>query len=438
MLDSDSKTCGYRLLNPLTSSETTFPTHNSYGLPLTRASRSGGNSLILVPTIRDLIALLHTRIPGHVACLPYGLTTLPQTLLPALERFNKITLWINDDSGPPRNTLRNLAHKLNDKRCYAVRQDEPTPSNSSPEEIRRIVRSVVPVRHDSITTFANFRQEVFYELKNIEKSEGVKWKRFPHLTKVLKGHRRGELTVLTGPTGCGKTTFASEYSLDLAEQGVNTLWGSFEIRNSRLARTMLQQLSGCDLSENLSRFDEFADKFEQLPIYFMAFHGQQPIKVVMEAVEHAAYVHDIAHVVIDNVQFMMGVGDKNDRFWAQDQVVAAFRTFATRTDCHVTLVMHPRKERDSEELSVSSIFGGAKASQEADNVLIIQDKRLVSVRGKKYLQVVKNRYTGDLGVVPMDFDKTKLSYAYKKKGKGTQDLLQSTKEVTSNVDVIVT
>lgn len=75
------------------------------------------------------------------------------------------------------------------------------------------------------------------------------------------------------------------------------------------------------------------------------------------------------------------------RFWKQDAVVAAFRTFATKFNCHVTLVIHPRKERESDDLTTSSIFGGAKASQEADNILIIQDKRLTSVRGKKYLQV---------------------------------------------------
>lgn len=104
-----------------------------------------------------------------------------------------------------------------------------------------------------------------------------------------------------------------------------------------------------------------------------------------------------------------------DRFWKQDAIVAAFRMFATRKNCHVTLVIHPRKERDTEDLTTSSIFGGAKASQEADNVLIIQDKRLTSVRGKKYLQVAKNRYSGDLGVMPMEFDKNSLSYAQKRK-----------------------
>lgn len=55
--------------------------------------------------------------------------------------------------------------------------------------------------------------------------QGVKWKRFPTLNKILLGHRRGELTVLTGPTGSGKTTFMSEYSLDLAMQGVSQFFG---------------------------------------------------------------------------------------------------------------------------------------------------------------------------------------------------------------------
>lgn len=45
---------------------------------------------------------------------------------------------------------------------------------------------------------------------------------------------------------------------------------------------MLQQFSGIKLDENLQVFDYWADKFEELPIYFMLFHGQQSIKVVMD------------------------------------------------------------------------------------------------------------------------------------------------------------
>lgn len=59
----------------------------------------------------------------------------------------------------------------------------------------------------------------------------------------MKGHRRGELTIVTGGTGVGKTTILAQLSLDVAMQKVPTLWGSFEIRNPRLARTMMMQVS---------------------------------------------------------------------------------------------------------------------------------------------------------------------------------------------------
>lgn len=88
---------------------------------------------------------------------------------------------------------------------------------------------------------------------------------------------------------------------------------------------------------------------------------------------------------------MMGLSANQDkfidRFYKQDLVIAEFRTFATLRNCHVTLIIHPRKEKETDELNISSIFGGAKATQEADNIFIIQKKTLPSLHIKKYLQV---------------------------------------------------
>ncbi|XP_046996936.1 mitochondrial DNA helicase [Schistocerca americana] len=379
------------------------------------------HTAVIVSSVLDALVLLSQKPAFHVLCLPHGITSLPQLLLPFLERYNKIVLWLGNDVGA-WDAARMFAKKMSERRCYFVRPTEKQISaavaSNLGQDLKGIVNTAQPVWHQAITTFSSLREDVLSELQNIDKVQGVKWKRFPTLTKILKGHRRGEFTVLTGPTGSGKTTFVSEYSLDLAMQGVNTLWGSFEIRNARLARTMLQQMATVPLDTHLEQFDYWADVFEKLPIYFMTFHGQQPVRVVMEAVEHAAYVHDIAHVIIDNVQFMMGISEEprnNDRFWKQDAIIASFRSFATKKNCHVTLVIHPRKERDADDLTTNSIFGSAKAAQEADNVLIIQDKRLTSVRGKKYLQVAKNRYTGDLGMMPLEFDKDSLSYGHHKK-----------------------
>lgn len=353
---------------------------------------------IVVLNVLDLLALMTTKINATFICLPYGLKSLPPECLPALDRYDELTLWFNYNTAG-WDIAMNFAKKLNEKRCNFVRptSSQPTPYKAliNSIDIKGIFSKSQPILHKAITTFSSLRQDVLSDLQNIDKVQGVKWKRYPTLNKYLKGHRKGELTILTGPTGCGKTTFMSDYSLDLAMQGVNTLWGSFEIRNTRLASTLLRQFAGKPLlevtnDENMLEFEFHANAFEQLPIYFMTFHGEQQIKIVMEAIEHAQYVHDINHVIIDNVQFMMGIADESkhiDRYWKQDSIIASFRTFATKKNCHVTLVIHPRKEKDSEDLTTSSIFGGAKATQEADNVLIIQDKRLTSVRGKKYLQV---------------------------------------------------
>lgn len=71
------------------------------------------------------------------------------------------------------------------------------------------------------------------------------------------------------------------------------------------------------------------------------------------------------------------------------------------------------------ELTAQSIYGGVKASQEADNILILQNNQGKSglLQGKKYIQVVKNRFDGELGIVPLNFDKESQSYAKEKSSK---------------------
>ncbi|KAI8430075.1 hypothetical protein MSG28_000497 [Choristoneura fumiferana] len=418
---------GYRKIQAGKEEEAETHDLSGAGLFWGRATKvSRNDQAILVNSVHDILHLAAHKVHGTLVWLSNS--SLPPTVLPALESYQKLCLWGDWEN------MHDVAEKLGEDRCRFIRGDSVRPTDGlvtaaeaarAGLSLRALVAAARPAAHRAITTFAALRDDVYADLTNLDKVRGVKWRRFPALTRLLGGHRRGELTVLTGPTGCGKTTLCAEMSLDLAQQGVTTLWGSFEIRNSRLARTMLQQLAGVPLEQHLHDFNTFADDFQKLPIYYLAFHGQQPIKVVMEAVEHARYMHGIRHVVVDNVQFMLGLDEREDRYARQDAVVAAFRAFATTRHTHVTLVMHPRKERDSEDLSTSSIFGSAKASQEADNVLIIQDKRLTAVRGKKYLQVAKNRYSGDLGIVPLEFDKDALSYQAKKKSKvKSEELLE--------------
>lgn len=164
---------------------------------------------------------------------------------------------------------------------------------------------------------------------------------------------------------------------------------------------MLCQLAGKDMTQHRNEFEHYSDKFQQLPLYFLNFYGSTNVDQVLDAVDYASYVHDVQHVVLDNLQFMMsGQALGYEKFDLQDRIMEKFRNAATRKNIHISLVIHPRKVDDEQQLGLSSVFGTAKATQEADNVLIVQ-------RGANYrfLSVKKNRFSGDLGDVPYKYEK---------------------------------
>jgi hypothetical protein len=543
-------------------------TSGSLSVPLSfsatgSTSGSAGDAATIVLTEGEFDAMSVAQETGLPSVsLPNGCRSMPVELLPQLERFSRILLWMDDDLAGQEGADR-VSEKLGMGRCHIVRPSPglilpklPPPAaaaadasgsssaaptggdaasvpTSTPSgdpavataalpkdanemlqrglDLRPLVASAAPRRHDQILDFSELRGAVMREVAaslgvfdsqygagrrdaagNFRSAAGVPYRSLPRLQRLLKGHRPGEVTIVTGPTGSGKTTLLSQLSLDLAAQGVRTLWGSFEIKHARLIAAMLTQLrsgriplegdlalqmqlalgaqhqlqrggkgaasqgaappggrglpafafsgvsaaaagaasddwlaspppsvaaahpaapfsSSAGSAERalLQSYERAADVLGALPLQFLRFYGSSDVDRVVDALEYASYVHDTEHVILDNLQFMMsasgsgrGGGGMFDRFEAQERALDKFRAFATRHDVHLTLVIHPRKEPEDAPLSMSSVFGSAKATQEADTVYILQR----APDGRKYIDVKKNRYDGAVGMVPLAFD----------------------------------
>ncbi|KAG0163936.1 hypothetical protein DFQ28_011018, partial [Apophysomyces sp. BC1034] len=363
----------------------------------------------IILTRRELDAMAVYQETG-VPCVALPTTNyqLQESVLPLLERFSQIYVWLDDDVEGQLSAER-FIKKFGEARCRIVntRLGKPTgPLNAhdalmANQDLSNILKSARQLKHDQIADFHDLREEVYREILNPEQTSGVQSKDLPAINKVLKGHRSGELTILTGPTGAGKTTVISQLSLDYCKSGVPTLWGSFEIQNKRLAKKMLYQFAGKDLSKSPKEIDLWADKFEQLPLYFLKFFSSTAIKDVLLACKHAVYAYDVRHIILDNLQFMLSQQGKSslDRWELQDEAVAELRKFATQQDVHISLVVHPRKDT-SDQLDINSVFGSAKVTQESDNVIIIQKNDELDVR---YLDIKKNRFDGTLGSIPYKF-----------------------------------
>ena len=209
------------------------------------------------------------------------------------------------------------------------------------------------------------------------------------------------LTVLTGGTGTGKTTFLSQLSLDFAVKGVSTLWCSFELKNEVILATMIRQYSGKELHDDVNGFEFWADRLERLPIYFQTFFGSTAMSKIINIIEFSIYEYDVSHIVLDNLQFMTsGQGKGFEKFEIQDNLISQLRTIASDKNVHISLVIHPRKSEDNQDLTIHSVSGTSKATQEADNVIIIQNRN-----NYKLIDIKKNRYDGEIGKVGVAFNK---------------------------------
>ena len=160
------------------------------------------------------------------------------------------------------------------------------------------------------------------------------------------------------------------------------------------------------------QYEALTERFQQLPLYYLRFFGSTQLEQILDAMEYSVYAYDVEHIILDNLQFLLGATAGYERFDAQERAIHAFRKFATAQNVHVTLVIHPRKEPEDQPLNISSVFGTAAPTQEADNVLILQ-----SENGKKKLEVKKNRFDGDLGSAYLSFNHERLIFEEEKQKK---------------------
>lgn len=225
--------------------------------------------------------------------LPNGCRSLPVELLPKLERFEELLLWMDNDT-PGQEGAQQFAAKLGKNRCLLVQPPSslvhaPKDANEALKmglDLQFFLDTAQPIPHEQIVTFRELRAQILSEIESPESVSGTPYTSLPSLQNITRGHRRGEVTLMTGPTGAGKTTMLSQLSLDLCAQGVSTLWGSFEVKNTRLMQKMLHQFAGMGLAFGAPQvvaggqklgtaamdketLHEVAECFEDLPLYFL-------------------------------------------------------------------------------------------------------------------------------------------------------------------------
>lgn len=221
------------------------------------------------------------------------------------------------------------------------------------------------------------------------------------LTKKFGGFRMQELTVLTGDTGMGKTTWAVNVLYLLLENKVRCFCFSLEMGPQAIIKKLFRMHTGSPLDyEGVKRGHE---KFSEISRnhHLLLMDGQEFLKFqdFKTLLAWAAMNRQCKFFLIDHFEM---VADSNWDAMEIGRAVAEIRSLAYKLDIHIMLICHPRKRgtNDSAERQVEmhDMKGSSGIIQFADNVFsIFFDKKektnrlkLHKIRDDEY-----GRYQGD-------------------------------------------
>jgi len=230
------------------------------------------------------------------------------------------------------------------------------------------------------------------------------------IDRVIGGLIVGQLVLLTGKRGEGKSTFMSQLVCEALDQGYNTFIYSGELADFHLKRWIDFQLAGGDnVITNLNAFgdEEYTllnSTVEQISNWYhdkaWVFDNSYvpdmdaEFESILTTVERAVKQYDIRFVCIDNLMTAMDVVDRQDNLYlAQSNFVGQLKKIAVKYNIVVLLVAHPRKS--SNDFTNDDVSGSADITNKVDVIMSYSRAKDTDDCDSK-LQITKNRLTGKL------------------------------------------
>jgi len=221
------------------------------------------------------------------------------------------------------------------------------------------------------------------------------------LDNVLDGgFRFGQLAILTGKRGEGKSTLASMWGCEALDQGYNCFFYSGELPDFYFRNWMDRQITKKSKIEQ-SDIDQLNYYYGERAFFYDAQDGNDDeITGLLESIEVSIKQKGCKFILVDNLMTALEVDINIDLYRAQSQFVGELAAMAKKYLVFIVLVAHPRK---SQSITNDDISGSSNITDRADLVFNygrIQPKKGEEPPGEdeRRLEVMKNRLTGRLAI----------------------------------------
>lgn len=269
-------------------------------------------------------------------------------------------------------------------------------SYRKPEDIRKLEDQLVEYAGDDRIVSSHFLADQLSDEPNMAQQTGI-----GSLDRILNGVEPGEMVIVSGPTGEGKTTLLMSITRNMSKADVPAVWFTLEVT----PKSFIQKIKkACG---------------DKMPLFYMPNRNtDNQLEWIEQRIIEAKVKHDVKVVFIDHIHqifslhrissgsISLEIGDMVGKIkqMAIDHHLVIFLIAHTR-DNGMSLSAEPRKE----EIRDSGLI-----SRLADSIVLVwrikngeenKNRRPESLSEEDTMakvRVVKNRREGKLGTFIMD------------------------------------
>lgn len=286
-----------------------------------------------------------------------------------------------------------------------------------PEAVRAAVKAATPVPDDFIK-----------ELKDVTQNEADNEPAFQtgirKLDAMTGGMYPGQLVILTGERGRGKSTFASQLVVNAVAGGVKSFVYSGEMPNASVKEWIERQIAGPECI-NIELLPSGYEKTHINAMYLdciSAWHegmiyiydtdalinteDEGVEKDLLGKVRKAIVQYGCRFIVIDNLMTALDDNLQFDIYRQQAVFVKKLKRLASRFGVVILLIAHPKKAaKDSKGFENDDVLGSSNITNFADIILRYDvPSKKAQDADKRILELTKGRRDGRKGKIDMMYE----------------------------------
>ena len=408
--DSSGKVVGAKVRTKDKSFRCEGEVSSLFGMQNFRHKTAKDQKLIICEGEMDAMSIYECQ-PWPVVSIPNGAAAAKKAIQKNYEwinHYDKIVIFFDNDEAGQKAAKEAASVLPPSKTFIGFLDDYKDASEALQAGNSEAVRQVLNFNHTQYQPDGIVDAKTLLELVTTPSPPSDHDYPFDGLNKLLHGIRYGELVTVTAGSGIGKSSFLREICADLLSKGERCGYLALEESNRRTALGLMSVASRRSLHLGEQQRGELTEIFDQTianwNLHLFDGFGSYDPDHIYNRIEYMAAGLDTKVIFLDHLSILLS-GLEGDERLMIDRTMTKLRSLVERTGIALFLVCHtssPPNGGSHEEgarVQLRSLRGSRSVGQLSDCVIALErDQQSGSERNATTVRVLKNRYSGEVGI----------------------------------------